>query len=158
MNMKIYVVDFEEVLKNFIPYHESIKTIQKEKEKFSDEVDSIKKEMESIVNQSKSLLLDEGTQMKNAARFKELQGKAIKLESEFRANIVDLQNSELEKNFKDISDVVNEWASKNDLDVVLNKTQILYVSDKYDATDIIIGILKDRSLYQEYDEESLVSQ
>lgn len=158
MNMKIYVVDFEEVLKNFIPYHESIRTIQKEKEKFSDEVDSIKKEMESIVNQSKSLLLDEGTQMKNAARFKELQGKAIKLESEFRANIVDLQNSELEKNFKDISDVVNEWASKNDLDVVLNKTQILYVSDKYDATDIIIGILKDRSLYQEYDEESLVSQ
>lgn len=158
MNMKIYVVDFEEVLKNFIPYHESIKTIQKEKEKFSDEVDSIKKEMESIVNQSKSLLLDEGTQMKNAARFKELQGKAIKLESEFRANIVELQNSELEKNFKDISDVVNEWASKNDLDVVLNKTQILYVSDKYDATDIIIGILKDRSLYQEYDEESLISQ
>lgn len=155
--MKIYVVDFEEVLKNFVSYHESLKTIQAEKDKFSDEVESIKKEMESIILQSKSLLLDESLQMNNANRFKELQTKAIKLESEFRAKIVELQNIELEKNFKDISEIVDEWASKNGLDIVLNKSQVLFVSKNNDATEVIINILKDRNLYQEYNEEALVS-
>lgn len=155
--MKIYVVDFEEVLKNFVSYHESLKTIQVEKDKFSDEVESIKKEMESIILQSKSLLLDESLQMNNANRFKELQTKAIKLESEFRAKIVELQNIELEKNFKDISEIVDEWASKNGLDIVLNKSQVLFVSKNNDATEVIINILKGRNLYQEYNEEILVS-
>jgi hypothetical protein len=40
--MKTYILDFEEVLKNFEPYHQSLKSIQKDKQEFSDLVDSIK--------------------------------------------------------------------------------------------------------------------
>jgi len=154
--MKIYVIDFEEVLKNFIPYHESLKMIQLEKQKFADDIDSIKKEMESIVNSSRSLLLDESTQRNNANRFKELQGKAIKLESEFRNDIVELQNSELEKNFKEVSEIVQNWSTKSDLDLVINKSQTLFVNEKYDATSVIIGILKEKELYQEYNESEFL--
>jgi Skp family chaperone for outer membrane proteins len=154
--MKIYVVDFEEVLKNFTPYHESLKKIQSEKQKFADDIEDIKKEMETIVNSSRSLLLDENTQRDNANRFKDLQTKAIKLESEFRNDIVTLQNSELEQNFKQVSEIVQDWSSKENLDLVINKSQALFVSEKYDATSKIVDILKEKELYQEYNESEFL--
>ena len=73
--MKIYVVDFEQVLKNFINYHESLKLIQIEKDKFSDDIESIKKEMEGIISASR-LLVDDKSQMEQATKFKELQAFA----------------------------------------------------------------------------------
>jgi Skp family chaperone for outer membrane proteins len=149
--MKIYVVDFEQVLKNFINYHESLKLIQIEKDKFSDDIESIKKEMEGIISASR-LLVDDKSQMEQATKFKELQAKAIKLESEFRSDIVELQNSELEKNFSEVSEIVKEWATKDEIDMVINKNQSLFVSDKFDATESIIEVLKNKQLYKEYNE------
>lgn len=149
--MKIYVADFEEILKNFTNYHESLKKIQSEKQKFTDEIESIKKEMESIISSSK-LIIDEKTKMDQALKFKDLQTKAIKLESEFRSDIVDFQNKELENNFESISEIVKEWASKVDIDIVINKSQTIYTSDNYNATESIIEILKQKNLYHEYNE------
>jgi Skp family chaperone for outer membrane proteins len=149
--MKIYVVDFEEVLKNFTYYHESLKKIQSEKQKFADEIESIKKDMESIINGSK-LIIDDKTKMDQALRFKELQAKAIKLESDFRNDIVEFQNKELESNFENISEIVKEWANKAEIDIVINKSQAIYTSDKYNATESIIEALKIKNLYHEYSE------
>lgn len=155
--MKIYVVDFEQVLKNFINYHESLKLIQTQKDKFSDDIESIKKEMEGIISASR-LLVDDKSQMEQAAKFKELQAKAIKLESEFRSDIVELQNAELEKNFSEVSEIVKEWANKEEIDMVINKNQSLFVSDKFDATESIIEVLKVKELYKEYNESELLSE
>ena len=153
--MKIYVVDFEQVLKNFVHYHESLKLIQTEKDKFALDIEKIKKEMEGIISSSR-LLVDEKSQMEQATRFKELQAKAIKLESEFRAQIVDIQNSELEKNFSEVSEIVKEWSETAQIDLVINKTQTLFVNTKLDATEAIIEVLKNRNLYQEYKESELL--
>jgi len=100
--MTIYTLDFEECLKNFKEYHISLKKVNEEKEKFTKEVENIKKEMESIINQSRSFLLDDATKKSSAMKFQELQEKAIRLESDFRSTIVDMQNSEVEKNFNSI--------------------------------------------------------
>jgi Skp family chaperone for outer membrane proteins len=155
--MKIYVVDFEQVLKNFTPYHESLTLIQTEKDKFAGQIEQIKKEMEGIISTSR-LIIDEKSQMEQASRFKELQGKAIKLESEFRSEIVDIQNAELEKNFSEVSDIVKEWSETAQIDLVINKTQTLFVDNKLDATESIIEVLKNRNLYQEYKESELLTQ
>ena len=143
--MKIYVVDFEQVLKNFVQYHESLKLIQTEKDKFASDIEKIKKEMEGIISASR-LLVDEKSQMEQATKFKELQAKAIKLESEFRAQIVDIQNAELEKNFSEVSEIVKEWSQTEQIDLVINKTQTLFVNTQWDATEAIIEVLKNRNL------------
>jgi len=153
--MKIYVVDFEQVLKNFVLYHESLKLIQTEKDKFASDIEKIKKEMEGIISASR-LLVDEKSQMEQATKFKELQAKAIKLESEFRAQIVDIQNAELEKNFSEVSEIVKEWSQTAQIDLVINKTQTLFVNTQWDATEAIIEVLKNRNLYQEYKESELL--
>ena len=75
--MTTHVLDFEEVLRNFQPYHESLKMIQKEKKEFSELIEGIKKEMETIIASNKSLILDDTTNQKNQLRFRELQNKAV---------------------------------------------------------------------------------
>jgi Skp family chaperone for outer membrane proteins len=150
--MKTYILDFEEVLKNFEPYHQSLRLIQKDKQDFSDLIDGIKKEMETIVNSSKSLILDDATQQKNQNRFRELQSKAVQAESEFRANIVTKQNDELEKNFQQIIELVNVWASENNVDLVINKNTVVFVKPELEITNDIVKLIKDKGMYLEYTE------
>ncbi len=148
--MKTYILDFEEVLKNFTPYHESLKSIQKDKQDFADLIDGIKKEMETIINSSKSLILDDATNQKNQIRFRELQTKAVQAESEFRANIVTKQNDELEKNFQQIIELVNDWSKENDIDLVVNKNTVVFVKPEFEITQKIVDLIKSKGFYQEY--------
>lgn len=148
--MTTYVLDFEEVLRNFQPYHESLKMIQKEKKEFSDLIEGIKKEMEQILASNKSLILDDVTNQKNQLRFRELQNKAVQAESEFRTTIVEKQNAEVEKNFSQIMDLVNDYATEKSLDLVVNKNQVVFVNSKFEITNQIIEIVKEKGLYLEY--------
>ena len=148
--MTTHILDFEEVLRNFEPYHVSLKSIQKEKKEFSELIDNIKVEMETILSGSKSLILDDATNQKNQMRFKELQNKAVQAESEFRSNIVAKQNEEVEKNFQQIMDIVQEYSIENSLDLVVNKSTIVYVNPKLEITQQIIEVVKQKELYVEY--------
>jgi len=150
--MTTYVLDFEEVLRNFQPYHESLKMIQKEKKEFSVLIEDIKKEMEKIISSNKSLILDDTTNQKNQLRFRELQNKAVQAESEFRTTIVAKQNEEVEKNFAQIMDLVNDYASEKSLDIVVNKNQVVFVNPKFEITNEVIEIVKTKGLYLEYQE------
>lgn len=151
--MTIYTLDFEECLKNFKEYHISLKKVNEEKEKFTKEVENIKKEMESIINQSRSFLLDDATKKSSAMKFQELQEKAIRLESDFRSTIVDLQNSEVEKNFNSLNEIINKWADQLDIDIILNKTQVIFSKISFDVTSEFIQIMKDREIYEEFSEK-----
>jgi Skp family chaperone for outer membrane proteins len=64
----------------------------------------------------------------------------------------------LEKNFNQVSEIVQDWSKIAGIDLVLNKTQTLFVDSKLDATESIIEVLKNRNLYQEYKESELLSQ
>lgn len=150
--MKTHVLDFEEVLKNFTPYHESLKSIQKDKKDFAQSIDDIKQEMETILASQKNLILDDATNRKNQERFRDLQTKAVQLESEFRANIVAKQNDEIEKNFSQVIDIVNDWSKQNSVELVINKSSVVFVSKELEITSQIIDVIKIKGLYQEYRE------
>ena len=152
-NMEIYVIDIETLLKNFKPYQESLLNIKGKKVEFNEQIDKIKEEMHSLVNSSKSLILGGATQEQNQVRFNELQQEGISIQSRFQEEIVDFQNSELDKNLALITAVVEKWAKSEKITSVVNKNVMVYVSDKYDATKRIINILKRDGLYNEFKEE-----
>jgi Skp family chaperone for outer membrane proteins len=148
--MTTYVLDFEEVLRNFQPYHESLKMIQKEKKEFSELIEGIKKEMETIISSNKSLILDDTTNQKNQIRFRELQNKAVQAESEFRTTIVEKQNEEVERNFTQIMQIVHEYSADKSIDLVINKSTVVFVNSKLELTSDIIEIVKEKGLYLQY--------
>lgn len=157
--MKIWVIDFEKSLRNFTPYHDSLNKINDEKGKFSTRIEDIKKEMQTIIKTSQSLLLDDKTKQRSIERFKTLQEEAVNLEQEFRNDIVVLQNSELESNFNSLSEIVEEWISFNDeVDMILNRNQVIWTKPSYEATDDFIELLKSKNLYTEFNEELFKEQ
>lgn len=148
--MKIFTINFEQIIKNYIPYQNSIKDIETEKEKFSSRINEIKKEMESIISSSRLLVLDQSTKEQNGLKLRELQTEGIKLESEFRYMISQKQNEILEKSFSEISEIVKDWSIKAKADLVLNNNSIVFCKESLDSTTEIINILKSKDLYFEW--------
>lgn len=161
--MNIYALDFEEVLKNYTGYHQSLEAINQKKEEFTQKIDGIKNEMEKLIKSANSLILDDKTKEMSARKFKELQQQGMMVESEFRTMIGDFQNTELEKNFKEITDLVNQWVSEekekvgHEIDFILNKNQTVFIQNKHDITSLLIDYLKSKELYHEYVETETVN-
>jgi len=154
--MEFRIADTEKLLKNYEPYHRSIEKVNNEKDRFAKKIESIRDEMEQIVQASQKLILDDKTQQEKAERFRELQAEAVEIEGTFRQEITQLQNSELENNFNQVSDIIKEWADKNGVKYVLNKIQFAYASDEADCTDEVIELLKEKNLFEEYVENDMV--
>jgi Skp family chaperone for outer membrane proteins len=151
--MKIYVLDFESVLKNYVGYHKSLEAINAKKLEFSDKIESIKNEMERLIKATNSIILDDNTKQLNAQKFKELQQQGMMVESEFRATIGEFQNDELEKNFTEVNNLVNEWItnqkSLQEIDLIVNKNQTIFVKPELDITEYFTEWLKSKNLFQD---------
>src|SRR5690606_19363788 len=143
ITMNIKSINFEEVLKNYINYHKTIDSLNDDKNNFSMEMEKIKNEIDSILESSKSFILDDSTKAMNQERLKNLQIKARKLESEFRESFQMKQSSEFEKNFLEINEIVKNWAMSQNIDLVLNRDTLVY-SKLDDITNNIIDVLKDQ--------------
>ncbi len=102
-------------------------------------MNKIREEMERIVNSSRSLLLDDKTKSENVQRMRELQSKAAESESEFRVSFAENQREEMDNNFKQIIDIVNDLVKKSEFDMVLNKNSVIFQKSEFEITDEIIG-------------------
>ena len=49
--------------------------------------------------------------------------------------------------FEELSVMVSDWATKNSIDVVSGKMEIIYCNGAFDVTDELIEILKEKGLY-----------
>jgi Skp family chaperone for outer membrane proteins len=156
--MKIYVLDFEESLKNYVGYHKSLEAINNKKSEFTKQIEDIKNEMEKLIKSANSIILDDKTKELSARKFKELQQQGMMIESEFRSTIGEFQNTELEKNFAEVTELVNNWVnlSTKDIDLIVNKNQTVFVKPEHDVTNLFIDYLKTQNLYQEYVEPTNV--
>jgi Skp family chaperone for outer membrane proteins len=152
--MNTYCVDFEKIISKFKLYlDESLKNEEKKNNHYS-ELENIKKEMESIVNASKSgLILDETIQKQNIFRFKELQQKAVLKENEFRNEFSQLQTNLMEECFEKISEIIESYCKDSNIPIVFNKNQVIYVDKSYEITDYILNIMKERGLLLEEEVE-----
>lgn len=147
--MKIFTVNFEHLIKNYTLYQNSLKELELGKEKFTNKVDEIRKEMEMIVSSSRLLVLDESLKNQNSMKLRELQSEGLKLESEFRSMISQRQNEILEKSFSEIAEIAKDWSIKNGADLVLNINAIIFSKNEHDVTQKIIDILREKDLYSE---------
>jgi Skp family chaperone for outer membrane proteins len=156
--MEIRVIDFDRLTRSYSNYRDGIKSIEGEKNEFLSKLGPLKKEMEDIINSAKSgLLLDPSSQRQKEVRFAELQQEAMQIDGDFKANMRELHDSLNKKTFDELSDIINEWAKENSIDLVTGKMEVVFATERLDATDIIINILKEREMYFEDSEESTAS-
>lgn len=156
--MEIRVLDFEILTKNYRNYQEGIKDIAGEKNQFIAKLGPIKTEMESIINAAKSgLVLDPGTQRQKEQKFAELQQEAMRIDGDFKARMRELHDELNKTTFDELSVFINEWSKENSIDLVTGKMEVVFVNEKFDATNEILEILRSKDLYVEYTEKTVAN-
>lgn len=156
--MEIRVIDFDRLTRSYSNYRDGVKSIEGEKNEFLSKLGPIKKEMESIINAAKSgLVLDPSSQRQKELRFAELQQEAMSIDGDFKAMMRELHDELNKKTFDELSDIIDEWAKANSIDLVTGKMEVVFAAEKYEATDAIIDIIKERGLYFE-EKETIADQ
>lgn len=148
--MEIRVIDFEELTKSFIPYIDGYKEIESEKRRMIDSIEPDRKKMESIIRRSQSgLVIDELSQKRDVEDFKSIQEKLMKLDTEFKHKLKQMNENLNSDVYDKISVIVSNWANKNSVDLVIGKMEVIFNTDKIDITNQIIEVLKEDKLYYE---------
>ena len=153
--MNIYCVDYDKVAIRYKTYVEKASELDNLKLKHFQEMEGYKKEMETLVESSKSgLIIDEMTKRINAEKFKALQNKAMAKENNIRAEYQEKQADLMESCFVEISAIIDDYIKTTDknIDIVVNKEQIFYASDKCELTNDIIDLIRQKGLYVELTE------
>lgn len=148
--MEIRVIDFDRLTRSYSNYRDGVKSIEGEKNEFLSKLGPIKKEMEGIINSAKSgLVLDPASQRQKELRFAELQQEALSIDGDFKAKMRELHDDLNKKTFDELSSIIDVWARENSIDLITGKMEVVFAAEKYDATDNIIEIIKEKGLFFE---------
>lgn len=145
--MKIYTVDFESIIKIYKPYIDEVMILENEKNDHISKIENYKSEMQSIINSSQTLILDEKIKKEKMERFGNLQNEASKLDNEFRIRISKMQDEMMRRIYSQIESIISDYSIENSIDMIINKTEVIYSSPQVDLTNKVIDLVKDKNLY-----------
>lgn len=153
--MELRVVDFEILTKNYKNYQEGLKKIENEKTEFIKSLEPVKKEMESIISQiSSGVILDEKSQREKEERFKSLQDQAVGIDNQFKVEMRKLHEELNKSTYDELSTIISEYSQSNSIDLVIGKMEIVYLVDKFEITEQILEVLKEKNLINVVEEET----
>ena len=144
--MELRVIDFDILTRNFQPYVDGYKNIESEKRAMLDSIQPVRKEMESIIKSSASIL-DEVSQQKSAERFKVLQDSLMKSDNDFKYKLKGLQEDLNTSVFEQLSEIISVWAKENSINLVMGKMEVIFNTDDIEATEDILSIIKEKDLF-----------
>lgn len=148
--MEIRVLDFEKITTHYLNYQKGLKKIKEEKDDFLKRLDPLKKEMENIIKLSSSgLVVDRTTEESRVRKFQQLQQEAMSLDNDFQYRMKEMRSELNEKSYDELEVIVSEWANKNSIDLVTGKMEVIFSNPKYDSTDEILEVLKEKDLFVE---------
>jgi Skp family chaperone for outer membrane proteins len=146
--MEIRVIDFEILTTHYKKYRDGVDVINFERKKILEEIEPIKKEMNMIISSATTgIILNGQTQQQQAERFQELQQQIMEIDHDFKAKNKKMIDELNTKSFDELSEIVTDWANKNSIDLVSGKMEIIFCNDKWDITNDILEILKEKELY-----------
>lgn len=150
--MKIRVVDFEVLTKNFQPYVDGYRNIESEKRKMLDSIEPDRKEIESILKRSQmGLVVDDASQKRDVEKFKKLQEKLMKLDIEFKNKLKEMSDELNSSTYDQLSVIISEWATENSIDLITGKMEVVFNKPDIEVTEQIIELIKQKDLF--YKEE-----
>ena len=146
--MELRVIDFEVLTRNFQPYVDGYKNIESEKRRMLESVEPSRKEMQEIIKRSQSgLIVDEMSQKRDMEKFKQLQDILMKSDNEFKTQLKELSEDLNTSVYDQLAVIVDAWANANSIDLVMGKMEVIFNTEKVDATNEIMEIIKQKGLF-----------
>jgi Skp family chaperone for outer membrane proteins len=146
--MELRVIDFEVLTRNFQPYVDGYKNIESEKRRMLESVEPSRKEMQAIITRSQSgLIVDEVSQKRDMEKFKQIQDTLMKADTEFKTQLKQMSEDLNTSVYDQLSVIIDEWANQNSIDLVMGKMEVIFNTDRIDATNTILDVIKQKGLF-----------
>lgn len=151
--MEFRVADFEILSFHSKIYQDGLKKIEERKQEFVDKIEPIRKEMQKILLASQSgLVIDNKTEQERVQRFQTLQEEAMSIDKDAKFHLSKQKEKLTKETYKHLKEIIDEYSINNSIDIVIGKLEIVYMNEKYEITNDILEILKEKGLYVEEDE------
>jgi Skp family chaperone for outer membrane proteins len=146
--MEIRVINFEILTRHYKIYQDGIHHINNERKNFIQSIEPIRKEMNSFIALSTNgVIVDQKTQDDRNEKFQKLQNDLIEMDNEFKnlsKEMIDKLNID---SYDGLSKIINEWAIGSSIDMVTGSMEVVYLNPKFDSTNDILEILKEKDLF-----------
>jgi Skp family chaperone for outer membrane proteins len=153
--MEIRVADFGKLSKYYKTYADGRKEINEMRDGYLTKLDPMRKEMETIINsQTSTLIVDPQIQQQRYQRFQQLQSEAMEIDGEFKHKMNEMRQALTKKTYDELQKIIEVWSVKSGIDLVIGKMEVVYLSEKFEITDTILEVIKERELYVEFVEEA----
>lgn len=148
--MEIRVIDFEVLTRHYIKYQEGLNEINELKNTFMKRIEPFRKEMQNlmIAAQTDSEVLKE-----RMDRFEELKQGAIEIDQQYKSQAGEMQDKLTKSTYGDLEQIISEWTELNSIDLVIGKIEVVCLNAKYESTNDILEILKERNLFVDFEEK-----
>lgn len=149
--MEIRIIDFEVLTRHYVKYQEGINEINELKKLFMGKIEPFRKEMQNlmIVAQTGGEVLKE--QME---RFEELKQEAVEIDQEYKSKVSEMQDKLTKSTYNDLEKIISEWRELNSIDLVIGKIEVVCLNPKYESTNDILEILKEKNLFVDFKEDT----
>lgn len=152
--MNITVLDFEKVARCYKPYVDGITELEIKSEETHNKINEIQEKARMIMSESndETLTLNEdileNKKQQAQTDIQVLQQEAMFIDQDFKKEADEKQKVLVEEAYKGITDIVNDFISKNNgVDMVLNRSEVVFFKEEYEITDDIIKLLEEKELY-----------
>jgi len=138
--MKIKVLDFEQVAVCYKPYVDAVTALEDKGTKLREELTSMQTEaMSLMVPEEGAPELDDTQKAENQQKFQRIQQEAMLKDKSFKMEADEEQRRIVMMSYDGISAIVKKHVESNDeVDVVFNRSEIVYYKPEADLTQTVI--------------------
>ena len=148
--MEIRIIDFEILTRNYVKYQEGLNEINDLKKSFRDKIEPFRKEMQNLMVAAQT---DSEVLKERLNRFEELKQQAVDIDHDYKIQVGQMQDKLTKSTYADLEQIISEWRELNSIDLVIGKVEVVCLNSKYESTNDILEILKEKNLFVEYNEK-----
>jgi Skp family chaperone for outer membrane proteins len=86
-------------------------------------------------------------------KFEELKQLAVEIDQEYKSQVIEIQDKLTKSTYSDLEKIISEWSELNSIDLVIGKIEVVCLNSKYESTNDILEILKEKNLFIDFKEE-----
>jgi Skp family chaperone for outer membrane proteins len=148
--MEIRVIDFEILTRHYIKYQEGLNEINELKNTFIKKIEPFRKEMQNLM-----ITAQTGGEVvkERMEKFEELKQLAVEIDQEYKSQVIEIQDKLTKSTYSDLEKIISEWSELNSIDLVIGKIEVVCLNSKYESTNDILEILKEKNLFIDFKEE-----
>lgn len=148
--MEFRVVDFEMVTHHYKKYQDGVQEIEDYKSVVVKKVEPIRKEIQNIISAAQNgIVIDSISEQQRMQRFQSLQQELVAIDKDAKIEINEMRDKMTKEVYAELEKMITDWSVSNNIHVIIGKLEVVYVTDEYNITNVVLDMLKEKGEYVE---------